>query len=269
MKNFTKKIVLGIIAIVFITSLSLYLYASGAGFTGRTKKTTTTGCSCHNATPTNDVTVTISGPDSVVKNQTAQYTLTISKSSKNGAGLDIAAKLGTLSPVSSNIHLSNGELTQNANIPMPSGSVTVQFNYTAPSTAGTDTLYATGLATNSDGTTSGDDWNWAPNKRIIVKSSIGITPINSTVPSTYSLNQNYPNPFNPATGIKFDIPNSTSVKLKVMDITGKVLDVLVNEKLSAGSYEVKWGGANYSSGVYFYSIETKDFSQTKKMLLVK
>lgn len=264
-----KKLIFTVILIALFAFSSILVYAFGSGITGRTKKTTTSGCSCHNAASTADVIVTITGPDTVVINQTKQFSLTVSKASKNGAGLDIAAKTGTLSPVSSNIHLSSGELTQNSNIPMTSGTVTVQFNYTAPSTAGTDTLFATGLATNSDGTTSSDDWNWAPNKRIIVKSSIGIIPISSNVPSNYSLSQNYPNPFNPATSINFEIPKSSLVKIKVMDITGRVLDVLVNENLSTGIYKVNWDASKYSSGVYFYSLESKDFSETKKMLMIK
>jgi hypothetical protein len=268
-KRYNKRIFLTVFSVVLFMSVSVLLYAFGAGFTGRTKKTSLSGCSCHDVSATSDVIVTISGPDTVTVNQTMQFSLTVSKGSKTGAGLDIAAKNGTLSPVSSNIHLSNGELTNSVNIPFVSGSATVQFNYTAPSTAGTDTLFATGLATNSDGTTSSDDWNWAPNKRIIVKSSIGIQPISNVVPSSYNLNQNYPNPFNPSTSIKFDIPQISSVKLKVMDITGRVLEVLVNENLKAGTYEISWNASKYSSGVYFYSFESKDFNVTKKMLLVK
>lgn len=268
-KTYNMKIITAILVITFVTSISIYLYASSSGFTGRTKKTSNAGCSCHNTTANTEVIVTISGPDTVAVGQTKQYSLTVSKSSKNGAGLDIAAKLGSLSPVSGNIHLSNGELTNNNNIPMTSGTVSVQFNYTAPSTAGTDTLFATGLATNSDASTSGDDWNWAPNKRIIVKSSIGITPISNFVPVSYNLNQNYPNPFNPSTSIKFDIPKSSFVKLKVMDVTGRILDVLVNENLKPGTYEMNWNASKYSSGVYFYSLETKDFKQTKRMMLIK
>jgi len=268
-KLITKKFIVSAIAVIFITSLSAYLYSFTAGFTGRTKKTSTAGCSCHNASPNTEVQVTISGPDTVVKSQTALYTLTISKSSKNGAGLNIAARTGTLSPVSSSISLVSGELTNNTNIPMPSGSVTVQFNYTAPSVAGTDTLYATGLATNSDGSASGDDWNWSPNKRIIVKNSVGIEPVNSNVPAVFSVSQNYPNPFNPETNIKFEVAKTSPVKIKIFDLTGKTVETLVNANLEAGTYEIKWNASKYSSGIYFYTFETKNFSQTRKMLLVK
>lgn len=268
-KFFNTKLSTTILTFFFIFVFSVVLYAFSSGITGRTKKTTTTGCSCHNQASTVDVSVTISGPDTVVVGEMKQYTLTVSRSSKTGAGLDIATKNGTLSPVSSNIHLSSGELTHNNNIAMTSGSATVQFNYTAPANPGTDTLWATGLATNSDGSTSGDDWNWAPSKRIIVRAPFGIKPISNEVPAFYKLEQNYPNPFNPSTNIKFSIPSLSSVKLVVMDISGKVVENLIDETLTAGNYEYQWNASQLASGIYFYKIVTKDFSDTKKMMLIK
>jgi hypothetical protein len=270
MKNlFNKNVIVISGSVFFVLLLSVVLYAFSSGATGYTKKTTTAGCTCHNAAFTADVIVSITGPDTVTVNQTKQYSLTVSKASKTGAGLDIAAKNGTLSAVSSNIHLSNGELTHNNNIPMTSGSVTVQFNYTAPSISGTDSLFATGLATNSNGSTGGDDWNWAPGKRIIVKSSSGIRNISKEVPVSYSLKQNYPNPFNPVTNIRFEIPKSSFIKLTIRDITGKTIENLLNQTLAAGIYNYDWDASNYASGIYFYSLEGKDFSQTMKMMLVK
>jgi hypothetical protein len=97
----------------------------------------------------------------------------------------------------------------------------------------------------------------------------GIEPISSNVPSSFALMQNYPNPFNPATTIRFDIAKSSFVKIMVYDITGRELEVLASENLRAGEYEVKWDAAKYSSGVYFYSIITDNFVQTKKMILTK
>jgi len=101
--------------------------------------------------------------------------------------------------------------------------------------------------------------------------------INNSVPVEYSLNQNYPNPFNPATKIKFDIPNSTplaplqrgTVSLKVYDITGKEVAVLVNEALQPGTYEVTFDGNNLTSGVYFYKLQAGEFTETRKMALIK
>jgi len=98
---------------------------------------------------------------------------------------------------------------------------------------------------------------------------IGICTISTSVPNNYALYQNYPNPFNPTTNIKFDIPKSSHVKLIVYDILGKEVTTLVNEKLSAGSYEVDWVGNEYPGGVYFYQLKTGGFTEVKKMVLVK
>ncbi len=104
---------------------------------------------------------------------------------------------------------------------------------------------------------------------------VGIQPISSSMPKNFSLSQNYPNPFNPATKIKFDIPNSPfeggkgDVKLIVYDITGKEISILVNQQLKPGTYEVEWDGSNYSSGIYFYKLQTADYTETKRMVLIK
>ena len=93
--------------------------------------------------------------------------------------------------------------------------------------------------------------------------------IGNEIPSTYKLHQNYPNPFNPKTKIIFDIPRSSHVKLIIYDALGREVATLVNEKLSAGSYEASWDGSDYPSGVYFYNLITKTFKETKRMVLIK
>lgn len=93
--------------------------------------------------------------------------------------------------------------------------------------------------------------------------------VSTEVPKDYALYQNYPNPFNPVTNIKYDLPQNSFVSIKVYDVTGKLVDVLINENLTAGRYEVVWNASPYASGVYFYRIEAGDFKQTKKMLLIK
>ena len=98
---------------------------------------------------------------------------------------------------------------------------------------------------------------------------IGINQIGIEVPSSFSLSQNYPNPFNPSTKIKFDIKQSSNTKLIVYNILGKEIATLVNEKLSAGSYEVDWDASDHPSGVYFYKLITENFVDVKKMILVK
>jgi hypothetical protein len=98
---------------------------------------------------------------------------------------------------------------------------------------------------------------------------VGVENSNSEIPSKYSLSQNYPNPFNPITNVKFSMLNERDVKLVVYDVQGREVQTLVNEKLSAGIYEVKFDGSMLNSGVYFYKMMTDGFTETKKMLLIK
>jgi len=100
-----------------------------------------------------------------------------------------------------------------------------------------------------------------------IVSPTGIT--NNEIPVKYDLTQNYPNPFNPATMIEFAIPNDNFVSLKVYDALGKEVANLVNQEMAAGYYTVNFDGSNLGSGVYFYRIESAEFVQTKKMLLIK
>jgi hypothetical protein len=98
---------------------------------------------------------------------------------------------------------------------------------------------------------------------------ISVNQISSKVPESYKLHQNYPNPFNPTTKIKFELPKSSFVKLIVYDILGREITKLVNEKLTVGSYETEWLANEFVSGVYFYKLITNDFSETKRMVLLK
>ncbi len=98
---------------------------------------------------------------------------------------------------------------------------------------------------------------------------IGIQTVSSEIPKEFSLEQNYPNPFNPSTRINFSISKSSNAKLVIYDITGKEIFTLADEKLQPGIYNVKWDAVNYPSGVYFYKLYTEDFSESKKMILVK
>jgi len=88
-------------------------------------------------------------------------------------------------------------------------------------------------------------------------------------PEKYSLGQNYPNPFNPSTTINFELPLSNFVSLKVYDMMGREAASLVNENKEAGFYSVKFDGSKLSSGMYFYKLQSGDFSSTKKFILVK
>jgi hypothetical protein len=89
------------------------------------------------------------------------------------------------------------------------------------------------------------------------------------IPKTYSLNQNYPNPFNPVTKIEYAIPNDIKVTIKIYDILGREVNVLVNEVQTAGYYAINWNASNLSSGIYFYQMKAGNFYSVKKMMLIK
>lgn len=93
--------------------------------------------------------------------------------------------------------------------------------------------------------------------------------VDNYVPSNFALHQNFPNPFNPSTKIKFVIPKSSFVNLKVYNVLGKEIAALVNEERPAGSYEVEFNATTLPSGVYFYQLRVGSFVETKMMLLLK
>jgi len=101
----------------------------------------------------------------------------------------------------------------------------------------------------------------------------GVQNISTEIPSNYSLSQNFPNPFNPSTKIRFAIPNdnrtTNNVQLIIYDVMGREIQTLVNEKLQAGSYETTFDGSGLTSGVYFYRMVADNFTETKRMLMLK
>lgn len=109
--------------------------------------------------------------------------------------------------------------------------------------------------------------------RSMYKIDLNLIPSNiessKPIVSCFNLEQNYPNPFNPSTNIKYTIEQTTNVVLKVFDILGNQITTLVNEEKSAGTYEVKFNAVGLSSGIYFYKLKSGNFSQTKKMLLLR
>lgn len=93
--------------------------------------------------------------------------------------------------------------------------------------------------------------------------------VNDPLPVEYSLNQNFPNPFNPETKIQYALPEDNYVTIKIYDVLGKEVITLINEFRSAGRYNVTFNGENFSSGLYYYKIESGNFSQVKKMILIR
>ncbi|MBL7129689.1 MAG: carboxypeptidase regulatory-like domain-containing protein [Ignavibacteria bacterium] len=91
----------------------------------------------------------------------------------------------------------------------------------------------------------------------------------NNIPAEFNLLQNYPNPFNPETTIGFDIPKSTFTQLIIFDALGREITTLVNEELNIGSYQTKWNAESYGSGIYYYQLVASDYTETRKMILLK
>ncbi len=105
-------------------------------------------------------------------------------------------------------------------------------------------------------------------------SSIGIQNISSEIPDKFSLSQNFPNPFNPTTKIRFSIGgfgsnSSQNVTLAVFDANGKEVEMLFSGRLAQGTYEASFNGSKFSSGVYFYRLQTEGATETRKMVMTK
>lgn len=99
--------------------------------------------------------------------------------------------------------------------------------------------------------------------------TIGIQNLSFETPDRYTLSQNYPNPFNPSTNLEFGISNLEFVSLKIFNTVGKEIVTLVNQKISPGTYKYIFDASGLTSGIYFYTLKAGDFTETKRMLLVK
>ncbi|MBE2217364.1 MAG: T9SS type A sorting domain-containing protein [Ignavibacteria bacterium] len=107
-------------------------------------------------------------------------------------------------------------------------------------------------------------------ERDLMSNIVGITQVNGEVPKQFALGQNYPNPFNPETKIRFVIPEAGFVQLKIYDVAGRTIEMIVNKQLSPSIYDVTFDGTKYTSGLYFYQLTSDGkIVDTKKMCLVK
>lgn len=251
-------------ALVILCTKLIYSYPSG--FTGATLKSGTTGCYCHGSS-SSTVSVAINGPATLKTGETGNYTVTISGGSGTAVGTDIAASNGTLANVDNNLKVLNGELTQTSAKTFSGGKYIFSFKYTAPSTSGTQTLYANGVSVKPQ-------WNFAPNFSVNVQSATGVEENGQTV-LNYSLDQNFPNPFNPATVISYSLAKQSSVKIVVFNSIGQEVQTLFSGIQASGNHSVNFNASGLTSGVYFYSIEAKSqadnetFKSVRKMAYLK
>jgi len=148
------------------------------------------------------------------------------------------------------------------NIPGGSDSFYVQMEI--------DTIWAgdgDDFGMNNISNDEGEGDNTAMKRYVFWKNANVVT---NNIPTAFNLYQNYPNPFNPLTKIKYDLPKNMNVTVKVYDLLGREVAVLVNNEFkTAGRYEINWNAINYASGVYIYRIQAGDYVSTKKMVLVK
>ena len=259
-----------------ITFLSFIAYANLDyihGIVGMTLRDGGTGCVCHNLNPATSVNVWIEGPDSLIINQTEQYRLYMTGGPAVEGGFNVASYFGTLNSIDTLVSLLSGELTHAIPNPFADDTVKWVFSYTAPDTLLTDTLYSVGNSVNGNGNPSQDQWNFGQNFLIHIIDNPVYVQNENLNPNEFVLYQNYPNPFNPSTTLSFVIGHSSFVSLKIYDVLGNEVAVLVNEMKSSGIYNVEFfpesGIRNPASGIYLYQLKAGSFVDTKKMILLK
>ncbi len=128
-----------------------------------------------------------------------------------------------------------------------------------------DASYSTSSPAYTGSTTGGPvgDLNWFDMVNSIKKGNF------NNRPTTFTLSQNYPNPFNPTTQINFQIPKADNVTLEIYNIIGQKVATLVDQKMAPGEYSIVWDAQNVASGIYFYKLSVDQFTQTRKMILMR
>lgn len=269
MKKFlNNKYLLANLFIWFVVITSLFFFAYSSGITGKTKKNGQ-GCTCHGS-PSNAVSVVISGPQILSPGAKGTYRVTISGGPLMRAGTNIAASSGTLSVIQgSGLQKIGDELTHTSPKAPQSGTVTFEFEFTAPNNPGTVTIYTNGNSVNFDGSSSGDQWNFSTDFPI----TISTTAVEQNISQikNFELYQNYPNPFNPNTVISYNLTKEGLVSLKIYDLAGKEITTLVNEFQKDGFHEVQFDASqfNLTSGTYFYTLETNGLKETRKFVYLR
>lgn len=271
----TRKSISGVLVIIILLSTIIFCGYS-TGITGVTMKPgSSPGCICHGAFPSSNVIVIINGPDSLIINQEAIYTVSITGGPLTAAGTNVTSSSGTLTPVAgSGLKIEFGELTHQSPKFPSGGVVSFQFNFKAPSATGTAVIYANGNSVNFDLNSTGDEWDFAPNKNVTIKDiPAGIN--GSINISSFKLEQNYPNPFNPSTVIRYSVPLESKVIISFYNSLGQIINEVDAGTRQPGNYEYNFTSAGLASGIYIYSIKAvsadgkNEFVDTKKMIVMK
>lgn len=146
----------------------------------------------------------------------------------------------------------------------PASLLAYNTNYTVTIGSGAKSIYGSSIDANRD-SIAGDPFVLT----FKTQSQPNSVKDNAEIPTVYSLAQNYPNPFNPQTMINFSVASTDFVSLKIYDIIGREVATLVHSVLTPGKYSAQWDATSFSSGLYIYKLTTSQFSDTKRMMLVK
>jgi len=253
--------------------ISIIIYANvdeEHGIVGLTKRDGGIGCICHYFSPTDSVKIWIEGPDSVLVSDSVHYKLLMTGGPAVAGGFNIASYFGELDSTDTLTHIIDGELTHTSPNLFSNDTVKWNFLYVAPDSSVTDTIYSVGNSVNLDGIPSDlDQWNFGENFVIQIFDNPVKVNEEKIQPEQFVLLQNYPNPFNPTTKICWQSGLSGKQTMKVYDVSGKEITTLVDDYLSKGQHQVTFNAFNLPSGIYFYRLEVKGFTQTNKMILLK
>jgi len=265
----------------FIFTIYQNIMAFRDGIVGLTKKNgNEVGCVCHGFKPSPEVFVKIEGPLNVQRNDTAIYILKVANGPAAAGGCDISTSLGNVEITQLDTSLrraesfpgSGFELTHRYPKLFNGDTLTFTFKYIAPNVEDVvDTLFANVNSSNNDTSSENDLWNYARNFTINITPISGVGNITENA-NSFALNQNYPNPFNPETKISFNLNRSSEVSLIVFDMRGREVATLIDNKYyTMGNYSLTFNASQYGvpSGVYFYKLVSGEFTDTKKMMLIK
>lgn len=243
------------------------------------------GCVCHTSESDPTVKVWVDGPDTLQTGQTGFYKIYLTGGPKVKGGYNVAARFGTLTEVDTFSHIIDFEITHSFPRTFPANdTVAWDFEYTAPTNLEYDTIYSVAMSVNGDEIPSDEDkWNFGNNFVVTIVPPVIVRNEQNVSSFHYKLEQNYPNPFNPSTKITYAIPllsertplegvaRGVFVTLKVYDLLGNEVATLVNEYKPAGYYTVvfKIENGELPSGMYFYRLEVGNYSETRKMVLMR
>jgi len=233
------------------------------------------GCVCHTVEQDTLVKVWVEGPESLLVGQTGYYKMFMTGGPAEAGGYNVAGKFGEMVLVDSfsfQHPMALNELTQAFSLPFATTQDTIYwaFGYKAiESSSEWDTIYSCGLSLVWDTIPDFHDrWNFGPKFPVKIL-SVTDGDEKSSQPENFVLHQNYPNPFNPSTKISWESTVGSWQTLKIFDMLGHEVQTLANEYKSAGTHDVTFDTSGLPSGIYFYKLQAGNFTETKKMLLLK